>query len=361
MRRPFARVLGLVLAVAMIVGLMSAPAVAKHKKKKTTAGAQLSSATLNGSGSTFQLAFNQVAIGAFRQQQKSVTVNYQGVGSGAGRQAFSDQTVDFAGTDGLFKPEDAAKTKGGAFLYFPTVAGPITVAYNLSGVKSLKLSAETIAKIFMREITTWDDAAIKAENPGVSLPSAAITVARRSDSSGTTENFTKFLKAAAPTTWTLGSGSTVNWPSDTQGGAGNPGVSQIVKSTGGAIGYVDYSDALAAGLPFASVKNSAGKYVVPSLAGASAALAGITVNADLTYDPINAAGATSYPITSPTWIVVYTNQTNAAKGQALKAFLTFIFSKKGQKLAKTVDFAPLPKELLTKAQAQLSQLVIPST
>ena len=182
---------------------------------------------------------------------------------------------------------DAAKVKGGPILYFPTVADPITVSYNLSGVKSLQLSPDTIAKIFQRQITKWDDAAIAADNPGVKLPSTSITVARRSDSSGTTQNFTTFLNKASPSVWTLGAGSTVNWPADTQGAPQNAGVAQIITKTDGAIGYVDFSDAQAIGMTYAKVKNADGKYIAPSTAGASLAVAGATVNADLTYDPIN--------------------------------------------------------------------------
>ncbi len=353
MRRNLARIFGLVLVVTVVAGLMSGPATAAKSTK-------LAPATLNASGATFPLGFYQVAIGAFKQAQKSVTINYAGVGSGTGRTNFSDQTVDFAGTDGLFSSSAAAAVKGGQFFYFPTVAAPITVAYNLTGVSNLKLSGETIAKIFLRQIKSWDDAAIKAENPTAKLPSTAITVARRTDSSGTSENFTKFLNSAAPTVWTAAGSSTPSWPSDTQGGSGNAGVAKIVQDTQGAIGYVDFSDATALGLTFAEVKNKDGKYVKPTLKGASAALSGVTVNADLSYDPINAAGATSYPITAPTWIVVYKNQPSKAKGDAVKAFLEFVYGK-GQKLAPTVDYAPLPKEMVTKAKAQLSQLVIAAT
>ena len=168
-----------------------------------------------------------------------------------------------------------AKFKGGEFLYFPTVAAPITVSYNLDGVDELQLTPDTIAKIFQRQITTWNDPAIAADNPGAKLPATPIVVAHRSDGSGTTENFTKFLVAAAPTDVDARSpGSTVEWPADTQAGNGNAGVAPIVKGTAGAIGYVDLSDAKATGLQFAKVKNKAGKFVEPTLEGAAAALDG---------------------------------------------------------------------------------------
>jgi len=195
---------------------------------------------------------------------------------------------------------------------------PITVSYNLSGVK-LNLSADTIAKIFSGAITTWDDAAIKTDNPKAKLPSTTITVVHRSDSSGTTANFTSFLTKAAPSSWTLGSGSTVSWGASTQGATGNSGVAKLVQDTDGAVGYVDFSDANASDLTYASVKNSAGKFVKPSIASAAAAADGASINADLTYDPINSDGAAAYPITSPTWIIVYTDQTDAAKATRSRA------------------------------------------
>jgi phosphate transport system substrate-binding protein len=248
----------------------------------------------------------------------------------------------------------------GGVLYFPTVAAPITVSYNLSGVSKLVLGSSTIAKIFGGKITSWNDPAISADNPGASLPKKTIAAVHRSDSSGTTNNFTLYLTKAAPSDWTLGSGKTINWPGG-QAGNGNTGVAQIVKSTDGAIGYVDYSDAKAVGLTFASIKNASGQAIAPSLDAASAAVAAATAKADLTYDPTNASGPGAYPITSPTWIVIYKTQTDKAKGEALKAFLQFILADGQGSLAKDNDFAPLSKDLDQKATAQLDQIVIPAS
>ncbi len=329
----------------------------------TAASRTLAAATLNGSGATFPKGFYDEVIAEFQAANPSVTVNYPGGGSGKGRQDLQDSAaanriVDFAGTDGLVKDEDKPKYKGGEFLYIPTVVAPITVSYNLSGVDKLTLDAETIAKIFQRQITTWDDAAIKALNPDANL-SGDITVARRADSSGTSENFTKYLAAAAPGTFTIAAGSQPAWPEGTQAGQGNAGVAQIVKDTNGAIGYVDLSDAKATGLKFAAVKNKAGKAVEPTTKAASAAAAGAEVKDDLTYNPLNAGGDDSYPITAPTWIITYVNQTDKAKGEALKAFLTFLLED-GQELAEEIDYAPLPKTLADKALAQVDKIVVPA-
>ncbi len=309
------------------------------------------SGTLNASGATFPKAFYEEAIAGFAGVAKGVTVNYNAVGSGQGKKDLAAGTSDWAGTDSLVADADKATFKG-PFLYFPTVAAPITVSYNLSGVSSLDLSAATLAKIFMGTITTWNDPAIAAENTGVSLPSTAITVAVRSDGSGTTSNFSKFLAAAAPESFTVTAGDTVAWPKS-QAAKGNAGVAQLVKSTNGAIGYVDLSDAIASGLKFASIGNKDGKFVQPSLEGASAALAGAKINPDLTYSALNASGADAYPITAGTYVIVYSTISDAAKASAIRGWLNYVLTE-GQTLAPDVDFAPLPTALRDQAIAQIA-------
>lgn len=360
MRRRFltAAVVALGLFAGACGGSDDSPSASTDEGTATTKEPALS-ATLNASGATFPKGFYEVAIAGYKKVQPGVTVNYNATGSGAGRQALQDGVVDFAGSDGLVNPNDLSKYKG-EFVYIPTVAAPITVSYNLTDVKDLTLDADTIAKIFQRQVKKWDDPAIAGQNPGVKLPATDITVAHRSDGSGTTENFTKYLVAAAPNSWTLKSGSTVEWPADTQAGNGNQGVAQIVKSTAGAVGYVDLSDARASGLQFAKVKNKSGKAVVANLDGATAALAGAQVNADLSYNPLNAEGADAYPITAPTWILVYKNQPDKVKGEAIKSFLRFVVGD-GQKLANGVDYAALPTALQQKAVSQIDSILVPGT
>src|SRR5215470_360536 len=268
-----------------------------------TGGSASAAVTLNGSGSTFQKAFQEEAIEQFKKIDKSATINYGGGGSGKGRQDLADMVVDFAGADAPYKDADMAKIKGGEILYFPLLLGPITVSYNVDGVSKLQLSPATVAKIFQRDIKKWNDPAIAADNPGAKLPDAAIVVAHRADGSGTTENFTKYLDSAASGVWKLKSGATVEWPADTQAGQGNGGVAQVVKSTKGAIGYVDLSDAKAAGLKYASVKNAAGKFIEP------AAGDGIEIKDDLTFSALNAKGDAAYPITYQSWVIVYAKPT----------------------------------------------------
>jgi len=194
----------------------------------------------------------------------------------------------------------------------------------------------------------------------VSFPGTNITIVHRSDASGTTSNFTKYLTAAAGSAWTLGQGDTVNWPTNSQGGQGNSGVAQVVTQTDGAIGYVDLADATAAKLKTASIKNAAGQYIAPTIEGANAAVSASKIGADLTYSPINASGATSYPITSPTWIIVYEKQTDHKKGTLLKNFLNYVLTT-GQSLANSNNYASLPSSVRTKAVAQLALLQIPSS
>ena len=317
-------------------------------------------AELNGSGATFPKTFYEETIAVFTDANDGVTINYAGGGSGKGRQDLADQIVDWAGTDSTIKDEDLAGFKGGEVLYIPTVVAPITVAYNLD-VDGLQHSPATIARIFQLEITNWNDPAIAAENPDVELPDQAITVVHRSDSSGTTSNFTKFLDASVGADnggiWTLGADSTVEWDPNTQAGEGNSGVAQIVQSTTGAIGYVDLSDATDAGLTVAAVQNKAGTYVLPTIEAASAAAAGAEIADDLTFSAVWADGDDAYPITAQTWIIVYKNQTDQAKADALKAFLTFVLTD-GQELAPEVNFAPLPESLDELALAQLDLITV---
>ncbi len=316
-------------------------------------------ATLKGSGSTFQQNYDNAAIKTFTSVVPGVTINYAGGGSGQGKSDLADGVVDFAGTDSLIKQKDMSKYNG-KVLYFPTVVAPITVSYNLSGVTGLKLDGPTLAKIFSAKVTSWDDASIKAMNPGANLPATPITVCHRSDASGTTSNFTKYLASAGGSDWTLGANDSVQWPASTQGGSGNGGVAQCVNGKAGTIGYVDLSDAKSQKLVFASIKNKAGKYVAPTLAGASAAAAGAVVADDLTYSPIDTPGDASYPITSPTWVIVLADQTDHDKGTALKGFLDFMLTDgQDQTFTSSVNYAPLPASLAAKARAQLGELKVP--
>ena len=345
----------------ILIAVLALVACSKGKHEEPAGGAGGGGApasgpvTLNASGSTFQKAFQEEAIAAFAKSHSDIKINYGAGGSGKGRQDLSDMVTDFAGSDAPFKDDDAAKAKGGAMLYFPVLFGAVTLSYNLDGVDKLQLSPDTIAKIYQRQIKKWNDPEVAKDNPGVKLPAADIVVAHRADGSGTTDIFTRFLDGAAKETWKLKFGSTVEWPADTQAGQGNGGVAQIVKSTKGAIGYVDLSDAKASGLRYASVKNSGGKYVEPTSASASAAGDGIDIKENLTFSATNAKGDAAYPIAGQTWIIVYAKQRDKAKAEALKQYIKFMLTD-GQQLLAPLDFAPLPRSLADKALTQLDKI-----
>jgi phosphate transport system substrate-binding protein len=285
-----------------------------------------------------------------------MTVNYSGVGSGTGRTNLAAGTVNFAGSDSPIPSTEASSFAGKTVLYFPVVIGPITMSYNLQGLsKPLQLTPTVIADIFQAKITKWNDPAIAAVNPGVTLPSTPITLAVRSDSSGTTQNFSLFLMDAVPSVWKLGSSSTINWPSTARAAAGNGGVAQVIKTTPGAIGYVDYADAKASGLTFANVMNKDGKYITPSPTSASAAAAGVTVNPDLTFHAAWASGANAYPITYQSWVLVFAKQPNANDAKLLQAYIGYLVGD-GQKLLPSLGYASLSSNLDTMAKAQISKI-----
>jgi phosphate transport system substrate-binding protein len=352
-RRVLAGLAGVALAAAALAGC-SSNGDDNGGSDNASASSELSSLSgeLKASGASFPNAFYQAALDEFAKVAPDLNITYNSTGSGTGKKEFGSGLTDFAGSDSLVKEGDGPAA--GSFYYVPTVAAPITVSYNLQGVDNLQLSADTVAKIFQRDIKKWNDQAIVADNPGVTLPDKNIVVAHRSDGSGTTNNFTKYLAKASPA-WKLASGDSVNWPADTQGGDKNTGVAQIIKGADGAVGYVDLADATESGLVFAAIKNKDGKYVKPTLAGATAALSGAAIKDDLSYDPLDAPGAATYPITAPTYLLVKNTYDDATKGKNVKAFVRWLITD-GQQYAESVHFAKLPAELQQKALAQLDKV-----
>ena len=339
----------------------SAPAASSSSTSaaaSSSAPASTSSAsgTINGAGSTFQTNFQQGAISAFKSSNPSITVNYNPVGSGTGRTDLYANSVLYAGSDSPIPAKEAGEVpKGKTVLYFPVQIGPIAIAYNVSGVTDLKLDATVLAGIFSGKITTWNDAAIKALNPSASLPSSSIALEVRSDSSGTTANFSQYLVDAAGSAWTLGTSSIISFPKSAHANNGGSAVAAAVKATSDSIGYVDFSTATATGLTAASVKNSAGDYVAPSSASAAAAATHVTPKANLTFLTVDEPGATSYPITYQSWDLVYAKQPNANDAALLQAYLGYLLGA-GQSLLTPLNLAPLPASLDAAAKAQLSQI-----
>jgi phosphate transport system substrate-binding protein len=317
------------------------------------------SGNLTGSGATFPAAFYGEALAELQAINPDLTIEYGGGGSGKGRTDLAEGLVSFAGTDSPVKEEDLANFSG-EFVYVPTVIAPITVSYNLEGVDALNLTPAIIAGIFQLTITNWNDAAIAADNPDAELPDEEIVVVRRADSSGTTDNFTRFLDAAVGEggdgTWTLGSGSEVEWPEGTQAGDGNGGVAQIIGDTPGAIGYVDLSDAVESSFTFANVQNANGEFVAPTLEATTIAASAVELAEDGTFFTGWSPAPGAYPIAAQTWIIAYVDQPDAETAAALQYFLTYLVSADGQALAEELSYAPLPDNIRAAAEANIAAI-----
>jgi phosphate transport system substrate-binding protein len=309
--------------------------------------------TITGAGSTFVQTLVPQWVKDYGAACSGATVNYQGVGSGAGVEQFLSGTVDFAGSDAVLKPEEEARA--GDALQIPWAAGGIAVLYHLSGVDDLKLSPATLAGIFAGTIVNWDDAAVAADNKGATLPAKPVQVVHRSDGSGTTKVFTSYLTAVAPGTWKAGADKDVPWPVG-QGAKGSDGVSAAVQQADGSIGYAELSFAKANGVAVASVRNEAGVYVKPTAKAVAAALGEAEVPVDLkvkvSYTP---KARTAYPISTTTWVIVHAKPADSAKSKLLKDFILYAVGK-GQAAAAGLFYAPLPQEMAVRAQAAVYQL-----
>lgn len=320
------------------------------------------SGKLTAQGSTAQKNAMDQWIKDFQAQNSGATVDYQGTGSGAGIQAFTAGTADFAGSDSALKDTEqpAADTRcaTGKAIHLPMVTGPIAVAYNLTGVTGLQLSPATIAKIFAGKITSWDAAEIKADNPGATLPAKKILAIHRSDSSGTTDNFTKYLSKAATSDWTFANDKVWKAPGG-QAEKGSDGVSAGLKANDGSIGYVEWSFAKVNNLGVAKVKNGAGEFTEltadaagKTVAGAKQSGTGDDLKLSLDY---NTPAAGAYPIVLVTYEIVCGKGTPADKLALLKAFLTYAAGD-GQAKLTTLGYAPLPAEVQAKVKTAISNL-----
>ena len=318
-----------------------------------TASAQM---MINGAGATFPYPIYSKWFDEYAKVDPSVRFNYQSIGSGGGQKQILAQTVDFGASDGPMSDENLAKAPG-KLLHIPTVAGADVVAYNLPGNPALKLDADTIAGIFLGQIKKWNDPKIMALNAGVRLPDQDIVVVHRSDGSGTTYIWTDYLSKISPE-WKakVGTNTSVNWPTGI-GGKGNEGVAGQIKQTPGALGYVELIYAVQNKMPHADVKNSSGNFVKPSLESITAALAAADIPYDFRFSITNAAGADAYPIAGATWLLVYEQQKDAAKGKKLVEFLKWA-AKDGGKMAKDLQYAPMPDNLQQRVLKRINEIKI---
>jgi len=316
-----------------------------------TASAQM---MINGAGATFPYPLYSKWFDEYTKVDPSVRFNYQSIGSGGGQKQILAQTVDFGASDGPMSDDNLSKAPG-KILHIPTVAGADVVAYNLPGNPALKLDADTIAGIFLGTIKKWNDPKIAATNPGMKLPDKDIVVVHRSDGSGTTYIWTDYLsKISAEWKSKVGTNTSVSWPTGI-GGKGNEGVAGQIKQTPGALGYVELIYAIQTKMPYAEVKNAAGKFVKPSLESITAAMATAQIPDDFRFSITNAPGENAYPICGATWLLVYEQQKDATKGKKLVEFLKWA-QKDGEKMAKDLDYAPLPEDLQQRILKRIDEI-----
>src|SRR5881392_2531612 len=309
---------------------------------------------INGAGATFPYPIYSKWFDEYAKVDPSVRFNYQSIGSGGGQKQILAQTVDFGASDGPMSDENLGKAPG-KLLHIPTVAGADVVAYNLPGSPALGLDADTIAGIFLGQIKKWNDPKIAATNAGANLPDKDIVVVHRSDGSGTTYIWTDYLsKISAEWKSKVGTNTSVSWPTGI-GGKGNEGVAGQVKQTPGAIGYVELIYAIQNKMPYAEVKNSAGQFMKATIDSVTAALATAEIPDDFRFSMTNAPGKDAYPICGATWLLVYEQQKDPAKGKKLVEFLKWA-AKDGEKMAKDLDYAPLPETVQERVLKRIDDI-----
>jgi phosphate transport system substrate-binding protein len=309
---------------------------------------------INGAGATFPAPLYTKWFSDYHKMHPELSFNYQAIGSGGGIQQITAGTVDFGASDAPMKDEQIAKIPD--ILHIPTVMGAVVVTYN-APVKTLKLTPEVLSNIFLGKITKWNDPAIAKLNEGEKLPDLAITVAHRSDGSGTSYGFTDYLAKVSPE-WKekVGAGTSVQWPAGL-GGKGNDGVAGLVKATPGAIGYVELAYANQNKLSLAELKNAEGHFVKPTLESTSAAAAGVTMPPDYRVSITNAGGKDSWPIASFTYLLVHKDQADPKKGEALIQFLWWAIHD-GQRDAAPLDYAPLPKSVVAMVEKTIQSMTV---
>jgi phosphate transport system substrate-binding protein len=318
-----------------------------------TASAQM---MINGAGATFPYPIYSKWFDEYAKVDPSVRFNYQSIGSGGGQKQILAQTVDFGASDGPMSDENLSKAPG-KILHIPTVAGAVVITYNLDGNPALKLDGDTIANIFLGKIKNWNDPKIAASNPGAKLPDKEIVVVHRSDGSGTTFIFTDYLsKISGEWKEKAGNNTSVNWPTGI-GGKGNEGVAGQVKQTPGALGYVELIYATQNKMPYAEVKNAAGEFMKPTLESITAALATANIPDDFRFSMTNAPGKDAYPIAGATWLLVYQQPKDAAKGKKLVEFLKWSLTD-GEKMAKDLQYAPLPESVQQRVLTRIGEIKI---
>jgi phosphate transport system substrate-binding protein len=341
----------LALAAALLLGSQAAQAASSDCPTKGVK-------ELTGAGSTFDFPLFSKQFDEYNKLC-GVKVNYQSIGSGGGIRQLQQMTVDFGATDGILTEQQLAQAQGGPILHIPVTAGAEAITYNLPGIArgALKLTPDVLADIYLKKITKWNDKRISALNPKVKLPDLDIAVVHRSDGSGTTFIFTNYLSKVSKE-WAdkVGYATSVNWPGDI-GGAGNEGVANQVRQIPGAIGYVELAYAMQNQMPWALMRNKAGVYLPPSLEGAAEAANIAQLPDDMKVLVTDSANPKAYPISGFSWMVVYSNQKDPARADAI-AHLAWWVIHDGQRYSSALLYAPLAPAAVKKSEALIKQIEV---
>ena len=314
---------------------------------------------INGAGATFPYPIYSQWFDTYAKDNPNIHFNYQSIGSGGGIKQLLNKTVDFGASDAPMNDQQLSQAPV-KVLHFPTVMGAVVITYNVPGLgDSLRLNGPAIADIFLGKIAKWNDPAIATLNPSAKLPDTNIVVCHRSDGSGTTYVFTDYLSKVSPE-WSkvAGKATAVKWPAGL-GGKGNEGVTALVQQTPGGIGYIELIYAVQNKLPYAELKSHDGQWVKPSVETVTAAATGdaSSIPSDFRVSITDAPGANAYPISSFTYLLVYQQQSDAAKGKAIKDFIKWMLND-GQHYAPALSYAPLPAPVVSAELAQLDKVAV---
>jgi len=343
---------GMLLTLCLIFALTLAACANTPSSTKGTGCAAAS--TLTGAGSTFDAPLFNKLFSVYPTIPCGLPVNYSPVGSGAGIAQLLNQLVDFGATDAPLTDRQLATSSNGAILHVPVTLGAVAISYHLTGIAApLHFSGDVVANIYLGQVTAWDDPAIAKLNPGVPLPHRPIQILHRSDGSGTTAIFTRYL-AEISAVWKqrIGTGTSVSWPSG-EGKKGSGGIAEALTSTEGSLGYIEWSYVEHAHLAVAQLQNAAGTFLAPSIASMQAAADSFeTVPADLRFYVVNAPGGNAYPLVGYSWVIAYRHQSDVEKGKALTQLLWWMIHD-GQRSAAPLNYAPLPATMVTRGEAQI--------
>ena len=317
---------------------------------------------IHGAGATFPYPAYTQWLSKYHQQNPSILINYQGIGSGGGVRQLIAKTIDFAGSDFVLTPEEEKKIKK-QVVHLPTLMGAVVLSYHLEGLSSLKLSRKALVDIFLGKIQKWNHPLLQKLNPTAKLPNKSIVLAVRSDGSGTTAIFTQFLSLADGSgEWTkkVGQGKVISWPVKVIASKGNPGVTGLIKQVKGSLGYIEYNYAVSNGLPVVALENRQGEFMRPSLESVKLSVSKPKKgkeNKSLNISVVDSPNKGAYPLSSLTWLIIPKQMDNKEKNQALSQFLKWALKQDGgQALLPSLHYVPLPPFLQRNVLAKLQQM-----